>query len=154
MMHSRCVSLSLSVALSLSPLRAQTRQDSASITAFYERWMGSASQGFTAYASFYAPDGYILPQGSPPSVGRTAIAEWFERASAASPYTVRPQGVVVDDMRFLSPNWVVHRSTLRGQRVARTGGDSVPFETKYVDLLHRTRTNNWEVVFRMWSDNR
>ncbi len=38
-------------------------------------------------------------------------------------------------MRFLGPDWVVYRSTLHGQRVPKAGGDPVPFETKYVDLL-------------------
>ena len=61
---------------------------------------------------------------------------------------------LVDEMRFLSPEWVVYRSTLRGQRVPKAGGDSIPFETKYLDLLRRTDTGSWEVACRMWSDNR
>ena len=134
-------------------LHAQSAADSASVTAFYGRWFGSAPQGFTAYASFYATDGYILPPGSPPVVGRAAIAAWFEQARASTPYTTHPQGVSTDEMRFLNPDWVVYRTTLRGQRVPKAGGDPTPFETKYVDLLHRTATG-WEVAFRMWSDNR
>jgi ketosteroid isomerase-like protein len=134
-------------------LHAQSAADSASVTAFYARWFGSAPQGFTAYASFYATDGYILPPGSPPVVGRAAIAAWFEQARASTRYTTQPQGIATDEMRFLNPDWVVYRSTLRGQRVPKAGGDPTPFETKYVDLLHRTATG-WEVAFRMWSDNR
>lgn len=135
-------------------LVAQTAADSASVTAFYGRWFGSAPQGFVAYASFYAPDGYILPPNSPPIVGPAAIAAWFEQARAASPYTVQPQGIAIDEMRFLTPAWVVYRSTLKGQRVPKAGGDPIPFETKYVDLLHRTDGGSWEVVFRMWNENR
>lgn len=138
----------------VTSLEAQTAADSASVTAFYGQWFGSAPQGFAAYASFYAPDGYVLPPGSPPVVGRAAIAAWFEQARTASPYTVQPQGIAVDEMRFLSPTWVVYRSTLRGQRVPKAGGDPAPFETKYVDLLHRTESGSWEVAFRMWNDNR
>lgn len=55
-------------------------------------------------------------------------------------------------MATTAADWVVYRSTLRGQRVPKGGGPT-PFETKYVDLLHRTATG-WEVAFRMWSDNR
>ncbi len=135
-------------------LQARTAADSASVTAFYRRWFGSVPQGFTAYASFYAPEGYVLPPNAAPVVGRAAIAPWFEQSQAASPYTVRPQGVTNDEMRFLSPAWVVYRSTLRGQRVPKAGGDPVSFETKYVDLLHRKESGDWEVQFRMWSDNR
>ena len=73
-----------------SDLRAQSAADSASVTAFYGRWFDSAPQGFTAYASFYAADGYILPPGSPPVVGRAAIAAWFERARVSNPYAPQP----------------------------------------------------------------
>jgi ketosteroid isomerase-like protein len=132
---------------------AQTTADSASVTAFYGRWFGSAPKGFAAYASFYASDGYILPPGSPPVIGRAAIAEWFEHTRAQLSYTTQPQGIALDEIRFLAPDWVVYRTTLRGQRLPKGGGDPVPFETKYVDLLHRVR-NDWEVAFRMWSDNR
>jgi uncharacterized protein (TIGR02246 family) len=143
----------LSLTSTPAPVHAQTAADSASVTAFYQTWMSSASQGFTAYASFYAADGYILPPGSPPTVGRAAIAAWFEQATGSSQYTARPQGVVVDETKFLSPDWVVYRTTLRGQRVPKAGGEPTAFETKYVDLLHRTATGSWEVAFRMWSDN-
>jgi uncharacterized protein (TIGR02246 family) len=144
----------LGLTSTFAPVLSQTAADSASVTAFYQKWMSSASQGFTAYASFYAEDGYILPPGNPPAVGRAAIAAWFEQASGSLPYTPRPEGVVVDETRFLSPDCVLYRTTLRGQRVLKAGGEPTAFETKYVDLLHRTAAGSWEVAFRMWSDNR
>jgi ketosteroid isomerase-like protein len=58
----------LGLTSTLAPVHAQTAADSASVAAFYQKWMSSASQGFTAYASFYAEDGYILPPGDPPAV--------------------------------------------------------------------------------------
>lgn len=134
-------------------LSAQTSADSASVTAFYGRWFGSAAQGMSTYASFYATDGYLLPPGAAPVTGRDAIAAWMDQARAAAPYTTRPQGISVDEMRFLSPSLVVYRSTLRGQRVPKAGGDPVPFETKYFDVLRRTSSGDWEVLYRMWSDN-
>jgi ketosteroid isomerase-like protein len=106
------------------------------------------------YASFYAPDGYILPPGAAPVTGRAAIAAWMEQARSAASYSTQAQGITVDEMRFLSPTLVVYRSTLRGQRVPKAGGAPVPFETKYFDLLRRTAAGDWEVLYRMWSDNR
>ena len=135
---------------------AQSSSDSASVTAFYGRWFGSATGGMARYASFYAGDGSIFPPNSPPVKGREAIAAWLEQARAASPYSTQPQGITVDELRFLSPDWVVYRSTLRGQRIPKAGGPAaapIRFETKYVDLLHRTTSGDWEVIFRMWSDN-
>jgi ketosteroid isomerase-like protein len=134
-------------------LPAQTAADSGSVTAFYARWFGSLRQGPEAYASFYATDGMVLPPNMPPAIGRVAIADWLTQAQATTPYATRPEAVSVDEMRFLTPDWVVYRSTLRGQRVPRDGSAPSPFETKYVDLLHRT-PGGWEVVSRMWSDNK
>jgi ketosteroid isomerase-like protein len=133
---------------------AQSAADSASVTAFYGRWFGSVPQGMEKYASFYAPDGYILPQGAAPVMGRAAIAAWMEQARSAATYSTQPQGITVDEMRFLSPALVAYRSNLRGQRIPKAGGAPVPFETKYFDLLRRTSAGDWEVLYRMWSDNR
>lgn len=128
--------------------------DSASVAAFYREWFGSLHLGPEAYASFYAPDGMVLPPNRPPAVGRTAIARWLRESQAALPYTVRAEGVTVDERSFLTPSWVLYRSTLRGQRIPKAGGAAVPFETKYLDLLRRTDAGRWEVMYRMWSDNR
>jgi len=134
--------------------RAQGPADSVSVTAFYAEWSGSARPSPEAYASFYAADGVVLPPNASPAVGRAAIAEWMRQAQSGTPYTTRPESITVDQMRFLPPRWALHRSTLRGQRIPKAGGEPTPFETKYVDLLHRTEAGRWEVVYRMWSDNR
>jgi uncharacterized protein (TIGR02246 family) len=148
------IAMAAALALQNGSAAAQSPADSASVTAFYGQWFGSMPKGFEAYASFYAPDGYILPPGAPAAVGRQAIAAWFEASRASSTFTTKPSGISVDEMRFLSPEWVVYRSTLRGERVPKDGSTAVPFETKYVDLLHRKTDGEWEVAFRMWSDNR
>lgn len=134
--------------------RAARVADSASVTAFYREWFGSMRQSADAYAGFYAADGLVLPPGKPPAIGRAAIAAWLTESQASAPYTVRPEGITVDEMRFLTPDLVVYRSTLRGQRIPKAGGDPTAFETKYVDLLRRTDAGRWEVLQRMWSDNR
>ena len=145
----------LTAALLSLPLSSHAQSaDSASVIAFYREWFSSLAQGPDRYASFYAADGMVLPPNAPPSIGRSAIAEWMRKWQAAAPYTARPEGITVDEMRFLTPNLVVHRGTLRGQRIPKAGGDAVAFETKYMDVLRRTDAGRWEVVYRMWSDNR
>ncbi|MEW5916779.1 MAG: hypothetical protein AB1762_10250 [Gemmatimonadota bacterium] len=151
------ISIIVATLLLISPpdhARAQSAADSASVTAFYGAWFGSMRQGPETYAGFYAVDGLVLPPNAAPAVGRAAIAEWLRQSQATVPYSVRPEGIAVDEMRFLAPGWVVYRSTLRGERVPKNGGAAVPFETKYVDVLHRTAEGRWEVQYRMWSDNR
>jgi len=146
--------LALLLGAGVGSLHSQTAADSASVTGFYGRWFGAAGQGMARYASFYAPDGSIFPPNRPPVKGRDAIAAWFEQSRSSASYNVQPQGVSTEEMRFLSADWVVYRSTLRGLRTPKAGGNPVAFETKYVDLLHRTASGEWEVIFRMWSDNR
>jgi uncharacterized protein (TIGR02246 family) len=141
----------LAVLVAPFPLAGQVG-DSASVSAFYGRWFGAAPKGMAAYAEFYAPDGLMLPPNAPPQRGREAIAAWMTLAQAARPYAIQPEGLTVDEMRFLGPDWVLHRTSLRGKRVPKAGGAPTPFETKYLDILHRT-ADGWEVVSRMWSDN-
>jgi uncharacterized protein (TIGR02246 family) len=150
MRFASCVILLLVGAI---PVGGQSPADSASVTAFYREWFSSTADP-SRYASFYAPDGLLLPPNSIPIRGRELIADWLRRSRANPPYTLRPEGIAVDEMRFLTPDWVSYRSTLRGQRVSADGGNASPFETKYVDLLHRNAAGKWEIVSRMWSDNR
>lgn len=102
---------------------AQIQGDRAAIDAFYQAWMGAAGQGPTAYASYYATDGQVLPPNAAPVIGREAIAGWLGRSQSESAYAVKPEGVHVDEIRFLAPGWVVYRSTLRGRRLPKAGGD-------------------------------
>lgn len=145
---------SLACAIVPAAAAAQTQADSASVTKFYSDWFSSAAQGPERYSSFYAPDGSALPPNMPPAVGRAAIVTWFVQSQAATDYTVQPTGLTVNEMRFLSPTLVVHRSTLRGRRVPKAAGmQPREFETKYFDLLRKNAEGRWEVVYRMWSDN-
>lgn len=101
--------------------RAQSAADSASVTAFYGAWFGSMRQGPESYASFYAIDGMVLPPNAAPAIGRAAVAEWLRQSQATTPFVVRPEAIALDEMRFLTAEWVLYRSTLRGQRIPKPG---------------------------------
>jgi ketosteroid isomerase-like protein len=132
----------------------QSRADTTSVEAFYMDWLGPSQQDPDVYASFYEADGYILPPNGPPVRGREAIAEWQRVTRAQASYSTRPEGIRTDEIRFLSRDWVLYRGTLWGQRIPVTGGSPVPFETKYLDLLHRADGREWKVAYRMWSDSK
>ena len=117
-------------------------------------WMGAAGQqGPAAYASYYAGDGMMLPANERPISGRIAIEEFQRQSQANNPYTVKPTGIRVDEVRFLDGDWVIYRSTLSGVRTMKADGAAAPFETKYFDVLHRAADGRWQVAYRMWSDN-
>jgi ketosteroid isomerase-like protein len=139
---------------SSSLVTGQTAADSASVSTFYREWFGVARQSPEMYAGFYATDGMVLPPGLTPARGREAIAAWLRSTQASASFTMVPSGITVDEMRFLSPTLVVYRSTLQGRRVPQGGGTPTDFETKYLDVLRRSESGRWEVVYRMWSDNR
>jgi uncharacterized protein (TIGR02246 family) len=136
------------------PFRAQSPPDGRSVEAFYAEWFSVGAKSPEAYAGFYAADGTVLPPGQAPVTGRGAIAEWLRSSQAGGGTVTKPEGIAVDEVRFLSPTLVAHRSTLRGRRLAKDSGAAAPFETKYFDILSRTDSGRWEVVYRMWSDNR
>lgn len=154
MLRFTSAAIAAAVALATSAVEAQTAADSASVKAFYDDWFGSAMQGPERYASFYAPDGAILPPNARPVRGRADIARWMRESRASMPFNVQPDSIIVNEIRFLDLQWVLHQGTLFGRRVPKAGGDPKPFETKYVDLLHRNAAGKWEVAYRMWSDNR
>ena len=132
---------------------AQTPLDSAGLGQFYADWSeATIHDGPAGYASYFAPDGMILPPEAPPVTGHEAIAEWLRRTLAESAYITRPDAVVVDDLHILR-GWAVQRSSVHGHRIPKAGGDPVPFEAKYLDVLRRNDQGRWEFVYRMWSRN-
>jgi uncharacterized protein (TIGR02246 family) len=144
----------MAAGLHFSPdLAGQTSADTASVRAFFGEWFAAAAQTPERYASFYAEDGRVLPPNKPPVAGRASIAEWLRHSQAEATYTVRPERISEDEIRFLGQDWVVYRGTLSGQRIPKAGGEAHQFATKYFDLLHRKPDGRWEVVYRMWSDN-
>jgi ketosteroid isomerase-like protein len=48
---------------------------------------------------------------------------------------------------------VIYRSTLKGQRVPKAGGEPAAFENKYFDVLRRKADGGYEFMRRMWSSN-
>ena len=54
----------------------------------------------------------------------------------------------------MSGGYVIYRSTLKGQRGPKSGGDLQPFETRYIDVLRRKPDGGYELVRRMWNSNR
>jgi uncharacterized protein (TIGR02246 family) len=148
------VSLVLAFGALAAAFASQPAGNRTEIDAFYTAWMGSAAQkGPSAYASFYADDGMMLPPNERPIGGRASIEAFQRKSQAESPYAVKPTGIAVDEVRFLDSDWVVYRGTLSGVRTMKADGASAPFETKYFDVLHRGTDGRWQVTYRMWSDN-
>ena len=134
-------------------LLSATSQDLAdSVSRFYREWSDATmKKGPDGYASYFASDATLLPPDAPPVVGRDRIRAWMTSQSDL-PYRAQPESVHQDEIRVLGDVAVV-RTTLAGKRVPKAGGDPVPFETKYLDVLRRSGDGRWEFVSRMWNSN-
>ena len=116
--------------------RAATSPQDA-VRAFYGDWsQATATRGAEGYASFFADDAVLLPPNAAPVSGRAAIRDWQERSQKDATYRAQPEGVSEDELQ-VSGGFVIYRSTLKGQRVPKAGGEPEPFENKYFDVLRR-----------------
>lgn len=122
------------------------------VKAFYRDWSQAARErGAEGYASFFAEDAVLLPPNGAPVSGRAAIRAWREGQQQA-PYATLPDSVSEDELT-LSGGFVLYRSTLKGRRVPKAGGEGEPFESKYFDVLRRKPEGGYEFTRRMWSSN-
>jgi ketosteroid isomerase-like protein len=122
------------------------------VARFYRGWYVAVVSGPEGYAASFACDAALMPPDGPPVIGRDAIRQWRE-SQARAPFRVLPESAVQDEIRVEGQAAFV-RTTVRGTRVPRAGGDGVAFEEKYLDLLRRTDDGGWEFVARMWNSNR
>lgn len=123
------------------------------VKAFYRDWSVAARErGAEGYASFFAEDAVLLPPNAAPLSGREAIRAWQERQQQAA-YAAVPDSVSEDELT-VSGGFVLYRSTLKGRRVPKAGGEGEPFESKYLDVLRRKPDGGYEFTRRMWSSNR
>jgi ketosteroid isomerase-like protein/quercetin dioxygenase-like cupin family protein len=123
------------------------------VRAFYQDFrQAAAASGSGDYASFFAEDALLLPPNAPPVSGRAAIREWQQSAGAEANDGGTPSSAAEDELQ-MSGAFVIYRSTVKGQRTARSGAAAEPFETKYFDVLRRKPDGGYEIVRRMWSSN-
>ena len=123
------------------------------VRTFYAEWdKAKAERGAEGFASFVAEDALLLPPDAPPLSGRAAIRAWQERAPKGSGEATSPTSASEDELT-VSGGYVIHRSTVKGQRAAKSGGGLQPFETRYMDVLRRKPDGSYELVRRMWNTN-
>jgi uncharacterized protein (TIGR02246 family) len=118
---------------------------------FYRDWYRAIIEGPEGFAAAFASDGVLMPPDAPAVVGREAIKKW-RVSQANAPFRIVPESANQDEIRVEGYAAYV-RTTLRGRRTPRDGGEAVPFEEKYLDLLRKTEDGGWEFVARMWNNN-
>jgi uncharacterized protein (TIGR02246 family) len=134
-------------------IRAQKPSESeeASINALYREWsQATAARGGDGYASFFVPDGAVLPPGEPAVEGTKAIRDWIQKS--LDQFTIKDPVLSFGEMR-VSGGWATRRFTMTGSRVPRNGAAPVRFTNKYLDVLQKQPDGNWRFVYRSYSSN-
>jgi len=99
-----------------------------------------------ALGAFYEEDGILIPPGSPPVNGRTAIAEAL---SALFPL-LKDMKLVVDEVRPLGPDHAVEIGHSEYTAIAEDGSRS-PGADNYEVVWHRGDDGVWRYVTDMFN---
>jgi len=125
--------------------------DTVAILSMYQEWSAAlASRGPEGYVAYFAEGAALLPPNEPPAVGKEAIRQWIERQLAT--YTIRPQRFGKRTFSG-SGHWVFARFEIAGELLPKQGGEPVPFDNKYLDVLQRQTDGSWRFYYRIWNSN-
>lgn len=103
------------------------------------------------YMAVLAPNGEIHPPGSPPVRGKPVVRAWLQRLFAA--FCIKEMKLTM--IRCESSNRLaMFIYTGTGFHVPVGGGESVPFEQKYVDNWLKQPDGSWRIVLHSWNSCR
>jgi uncharacterized protein (TIGR02246 family) len=121
------------------------------INALYREWSQAiVTRGAEGYASYFVPDGAVLPPNEPAAEGRQAIREWIQKSLDKT--TVKDPRLSFGELR-VKDGWATRRFTMTGERVTKEGGAAVKFNNKYLDVLQKQADGTWRFVYRIYNSN-
>lgn len=113
------------------------------VEAMIAEWDASANAGSTdavAAASMYAQDAIRLQPGMPALVGRSAIEAWLEAQGQA--FSFEGSNEIVE-VRALSPDWIMMRTTGTFTGTPLSGGEPFTQEEQWLTLVQRQEDGSW-----------
>ncbi len=121
------------------------------IGSLYQRMAAAAVMGNpVAYAACYTEDGVLHPPHDPPIQGRDEVQEWAEALFGT--WSMKGHTVSMDDQQ-VGTTVAFSRYRAIGDFVPSAGGESVPYDLKYIDTLVRQPDGSWLIACHMWSSN-
>ena len=125
--------------------------DQRAIGRLYQRMAAAAVMGNPgAYAACYTEDGVLHPPHDPPIQGRDEVQKWSE--SLFGTWSMRGHTVSMDDQQ-VGATVAFSRYRGVGDFVPTAGGETVPYDLKYIDTLVRQPDGSWLIACHMWSSN-
>jgi uncharacterized protein (TIGR02246 family) len=149
--------LTLASTVGCSTPQADDREaDRAAIASMYATRLetiqaaGTIDQILEAYVATLADDAVWMPPNSPAVVGKEAINSWAR--DFFSRYTLDVDSLPVEVLE-VGNELAVRRFRSVGRYIPSDGGEPVPYDQKYVDILRRQPDGSWSIALHMWSSN-
>ena len=101
-----------------------------------------------AYVRDVTEDAVWMPPNSPPVQGKEAVRAWAE--DFFNNWVLQLDDTS-SELPEIGGNVAVRRFTSTGVYIPRSGGESVPFDQKYVDVLRKDADGSWKLTLHMWS---
>ena len=111
---------------------------------------GTLDEILEAYVATVADDAVWMPPNSPAVAGKDAIRAWAR--DFFSRYALDVDSLPVEALE-VGDRLAVRRYRSVGRYIPSDGGEPVPYDQKYVDVLRRGSTGSWEIALHMWSPN-
>ena len=111
---------------------------------------GTRDQILEAYVATVADDAVWMPPSSPAVVGKEAIKSWAR--DFFGKYALDVDSLPVEALE-VGDKFAVRRFRSVGRYIPSDGGEPVPYDQKYVDVLRRGSNGSWEITLHMWSTN-
>jgi ketosteroid isomerase-like protein len=120
------------------------------IDQFYASFFESnqAGEGADTYVMFFSEDAVMMPPNEAPVTGREAIRAWVAPILEQFDLSGEP---VVQETR-VAGDLAYRRYSIAAAFAPKVGGDPIPFDHKYVDVLRKIG-GEWRIHCHMWSSN-
>ena len=103
-----------------------------------------------SWLSAWTEDAVIMPPNEMPIAGHDAIGKWgrafFDQMRIIEFWRIPKEITVADD-------WAYAWGHFEGKVVARTGGEPLPMNIKYLEILRKQSDQSWKIWRHMFSDN-
>jgi len=131
---------------------AQANREKAEIEAFNQKFIAAhLKMDHPLILSFWEEDGVSLLPGTPPLVGKAAIAKFVQAAVASMPgYHVTKQEIDFRDLRVVG-DWAFEWGLEHQVSEGPPGKPTFDGHGKILLILHKDRQGEWKIHQEMWN---
>jgi len=127
------------------------REEAKGVEDLYKRFGAAiASRNADEYAALFAEDGAVMVPDVPVIAGRAAVREWARRFLGS--WRIEADAVHVDQL-VVDGSLAFRRWKASGRYVPTAGGEPVPIDQKYLDVLTTGTSGTWQFAAHTESSN-